>query len=120
MSLSSCLSPESDLSDINGFDEDLTLVLVLWELKTPAVEQLLENTFPTPDLGKENLTCFSPASVPDAAAAPCDDIPEKWLNYKAYVSNTEYARVAKLWMVLYFWCDKFESGKIESDKFTLL
>ena len=75
MSLSSCLSPESDLSDINGVAEDLTLAF-LWELKTPAVEQLLENTFPTPDLGKENLTCFSPASVPDA---PCDDIPEKGL-----------------------------------------
>ena len=72
MSLSSCLSPESDLSDINGVAEDLELVLLV--LKTPAVEQLLENTFPTPDLGKENLTCFSPVSVPDA---PCEDIPEK-------------------------------------------
>ena len=54
------------------FAEDLELVLLV--LKTPAVEQLLENTFPTPDLGKENLTCFSPVSVPDA---PCEDIPEK-------------------------------------------
>ena len=56
MSFSSCLSPESDLSDINGVAEDLELVLLV--LKTPAVEQLLENTFPTPDLGKENLTCL--------------------------------------------------------------
>ena len=76
MSFSVCLSAsdtiENDLSvkeDVDGLEFDLC------ELKTPAVEQLLEKTFPTPVLGNENFTCFSPPSFPEAAEAPCDDIP---------------------------------------------
>ena len=75
MSFNVCLSAsdttENDLSvkeDVDGLEFDLC------ELKTPAVEQLLEKTFPTPVLGNENFTCFSPPSFPEAEA-PCDDIP---------------------------------------------
>ena len=84
MSFNSCFSVKYDRSDIHeergwggwllGFKVPIPpdlLLLELW-LKTPAVEQLREKTFPTPVFGSENLTCFSP-SDPVVDEAPCEE-----------------------------------------------